>query len=179
VLYIVARVGARFPELIGMAWRRSASVTGATVTAVGLLLAFQVGVIWPDTFTRFANVGQGETVSAEVHARAVQVGVVVGTGAVFGLYGEIPVAGPAVPVPAGPQPDPGTTAPGSETTVPGGSSTTVPGTDTTAPAPPTTAAPTTTVPPTTTAPPTTAPPTTAPPTTTTTTGPCLTILPIC
>jgi putative peptide zinc metalloprotease protein len=175
VLYIVARIGARVPELVGMAWQRNARATGATATVVGLLLAFQVGVVWPDTFTRFASVGQ--PVSAEVHDRAVRAGALVGSGAVFGMLDIAQPASPATPVPVGPRPGPGTTAPQTDTTAPG-SDTTVPGSDTTAPASTTTTSPTTTTaPPTsTTAPPTT---TTAPPTTTTTTGPCLTILPVC
>jgi putative peptide zinc metalloprotease protein len=176
IVYIVARIGGRVPELVGMAWRKNAQVTGATVTVVGLLLAFQVGVVWPDTFSRFAGVGP--PVTAEVHERAVRVGVLVGTGAVFGLLDVAQPAAPATPVPAGPTPGTDTTVPaaGTGTTVPS-TDTTVPGPDTTAPAPPTTAAPTTTAPPTTAPPATTT--TTAPPTTTTTTGPCLTILPVC
>ena len=174
VVYIVARIGARVPELVGMAWRRNARVTGVTATVVGLLLGFQVGVVWPDTFTRFAGVGP--PVTAEVHARAVRAGVLVGSGAVFGMLDLAQPAAPATPVPVSPAPGPDTTTPGSGTTVPS-TDTTAPGPDTTAPAPPTTAAPTTTAPPTSTTAPTTT--TTAPPTTTTTTGPCLTILPVC
>jgi putative peptide zinc metalloprotease protein len=174
VVYIVARIGARVPELVGMAWQRNARVTGVTATVVGLLLAFQVGVVWPDTFTRFAGVGQ--PVPAAVHDRAVRVGVLVGSGAVFGLLDVAQPAPPATPVPVGPRPAPGTAPPSTDTTGPG-SDTTARGPDTTAPVPTTTTSPTTTAPPTTTTAPTTT--TTAPPTTTTTTGPCLTILPVC
>jgi putative peptide zinc metalloprotease protein len=178
VVYIVARIGARVPDIVRMGWRKNAQVTGVSVTAVALVLAFQVGVVWPGTFARFADVGRGDVaVTTEARARAVRVGVAVGTGEVFGLWHPPQPAEPAVPVPAQPAPGPGASVPGSGTTVPQ-PGTTGPdaGASTSTSAPPTTAGPSTTAPPTTATtvgPTTTAPPpTTAPPTTT-----CITLLP--